>query len=228
VLLYNTFGWRVPTYAHLPLLLNEDRTKLSKRHGNTDAAQYKDAGYLPEALLNFIAFLGWNPKTTREVFSLADLTREFAVENLNKSGAVVVKAKLDWFNKEHIHMMAQDPEQLKVLARDLRSTLEQTFEGRQFLSPRHLSDEYLSAVILATRERIHLLKEIAGSFSFFFVPLDRTAETYQLFEAKLDKDLIRERLPISEEYSKLINSLITLFCRICCKVPGEDLPGATN
>lgn len=192
VILYNTFGWKAPTFAHLPLLLNEDRTKLSKRHGNTDAAQYKEAGYLPEALLNFIAFLGWNPKTTREVFSLADLASEFSVENLNKAGSVVVKAKLDWFNKEHLHMMAQDPQQLKILAGNLRTLLEQKFQGSQLLRPEVLGDDYLSRVILATKERIHLIREIADSFSFFFVPLDRTGEAYRQFQAKLNKDLVGE------------------------------------
>ena len=88
VILYQDFGWTMPEFAHLPLLLNPDRSKLSKRQGDVAVEEYRQKGYLPEALVNFIAFLGWNPGDEREIFSLQELIQEFSLERVGKSGAV--------------------------------------------------------------------------------------------------------------------------------------------
>ncbi len=88
VLLYEYFGWERPVFAHLPLLLNPDRSKLSKRQGDVAVEDYRSKGYMPEALVNFVAFLGWNPGDEREYFILEELSREFSLERVGKSGAV--------------------------------------------------------------------------------------------------------------------------------------------
>jgi len=88
VLLYEAFGWEMPVFAHLPLLLNPDRSKLSKRQGDVAVEDYRDKGYLKEALVNFVALLGWNPGDAREIFSLKELEKEFSLDKVNKSGAV--------------------------------------------------------------------------------------------------------------------------------------------
>lgn len=100
--LYKCFGWEAPNYAHLPLLLNSDKSKLSKRQGDVAVSDYQGKGYLPEALVNFVSFLGWNPGDNRELFSLHDLISEFNLEKVNKTGAVFNLEKLDWFNKTYI------------------------------------------------------------------------------------------------------------------------------
>ncbi|MBI4053955.1 MAG: glutamate--tRNA ligase [Candidatus Doudnabacteria bacterium] len=98
--LYEAFGWQKPKFVHLPLILDRERKKLSKRAGDVAVEQYVKKGYLKEALLNFIALLGWNPKTTREIFGLEDLIEEFSLEKVNKSGAIFDITKLDFINRE--------------------------------------------------------------------------------------------------------------------------------
>lgn len=96
LILFKALGWTPPRYAHVPLLLNKDRSKLSKRQGDVAAEDYIQKGYLPEALLNFLALLGWNPGTTQELFSLSELIESFSLDRVHKSGAVFDLEKLDW------------------------------------------------------------------------------------------------------------------------------------
>lgn len=97
-LLYAAFGWTPPHFAHLPLLLNPDRTKMSKRLGDVSVSDYRAKGYLPEALLNFVLLLGWNPKTDEEIFTLPEMVQRFDLTGVNKSGAIFNHQKLDWMN----------------------------------------------------------------------------------------------------------------------------------
>ncbi len=96
LLLFRMLGWEPPRYAHVPLLLNADKSKLSKRQGSVSVDEYIAKGYLPEALLNFLALLGWNPGTTQEVFSLPALIEAFSLDRVQKAGAVFDLTKLDW------------------------------------------------------------------------------------------------------------------------------------
>ncbi len=96
LLLYRYFGWNPPQFAHLPLILNPDRSKLSKRQGDVAVEDFREKGYLPESLINFIALLGWSPKEERELFTLPELVEEFSFERVNKSGAVFDLEKLNW------------------------------------------------------------------------------------------------------------------------------------
>jgi glutamyl-tRNA synthetase len=105
LLIQRSLGFPEPRYAHLPLLLGADRSKLSKRHGTASIHDYQRKGYLPEALVNFLALLGWNPGDEREIFSLQELEREFTLEKVQKSGAIFNEEKLRWMNKEHIKRM---------------------------------------------------------------------------------------------------------------------------
>ena len=107
ILVQEAIGATRPLYAHLPLVLATDKSKLSKRkHGETvSLTYYRNLGYLPEALLNFVAMLGWNPGTEQEIFSLAELVKEFDLSKVQKSGAIFNIEKLNWFNKKYIEMM---------------------------------------------------------------------------------------------------------------------------
>ncbi len=102
LLLYRYFGWEAPQFAHLSLLLNPDKTKLSKRQGDVSVEDYRKKGYLPWALINFISLLGWNPGTEQEVFSREELTKAFSLDKVNKTGSVFDIKKLDWINGEYI------------------------------------------------------------------------------------------------------------------------------
>jgi glutamyl-tRNA synthetase len=108
IMLYNYFGWEMPQFAHLPLLLNADKSKLSKRQGDVAVLDYRDKGYLPEALVNFVAFLGWNPGTEAELFTLDALVEAFHLSKVQKAGAVFNLEKLDWFNREYLKKMRAD------------------------------------------------------------------------------------------------------------------------
>ena len=111
-LLYEAFGWEVPTYIHLPLIMgkNEDGTvsKLSKRHGATGFEDLVEEGYLPQAIINYIALLGWCPKDNQEIFTLKELEKVFSVDGISKSPAVFDYDKLTWFNGEYIKKMSAE------------------------------------------------------------------------------------------------------------------------
>ncbi len=100
ILLYRALEWKIPEFGHLPLLLNKDRTKLSKRQGDVAVDDYRKKGYLPEAVINFIALLGWHPggSETEEIFSLKELVEKFSLEKVHKGGAIFDIEKLDWVN----------------------------------------------------------------------------------------------------------------------------------
>ncbi len=125
--LYRAFGWTAPHFAHLPLLLNSDRSKLSKRQGDVAVLDYKKKGYLPEALINIVAFLGWNPGDEREIFSLEELVKEFSLEKVNKSGAVFNLEKLDWYNKQYLLKMdlSELSQRVKLFLNEKYSTVAQ-------------------------------------------------------------------------------------------------------
>jgi len=115
VLLYEAFDWQAPEFAHLPLLLNADKSKLSKRQGDVAVEDYLAKGYLPEALINYVALLGWHPTDNQEIFSLEQLIKDFSLERVRSSGAVFDKNKLDWFNSYYLGKKT-DQELLELLS----------------------------------------------------------------------------------------------------------------
>ncbi|WP_412732001.1 glutamate--tRNA ligase [Minisyncoccus archaeiphilus] len=102
ILLLNALGFEKPSYAHMPLILGEGKKKLSKRDAETSLDEYRKEGYLPETIINFVAFLGWNPGTDKEIYSMKELMEDFSVEKIQKSGAVFNADKLDWLNGLYI------------------------------------------------------------------------------------------------------------------------------
>jgi glutamyl-tRNA synthetase len=162
VLLYQSFGWDPPQFAHLPLLLNPDRSKLSKRQGDVAVEEYREKGVLPEALLNFVALLGWNPGDERELFSVQELTEIFSLERVGKSGAVFTIAKLDSINGQYIRTIPEED-----LVRRVRPLLEQAgYSG--------FTDGYLTQVVRLLRERAVRLGDIVAKSGYFF----KDPETY--------------------------------------------------
>ena len=102
ILLYRAMGFPVPQFAHLPVILGKDRKKLSKRFGAASVDDFKKEGYLPEALINFLALLGWSPGGDREILAVADMIHEFSLERVNKSDAIFDEEKLAWMNSEYL------------------------------------------------------------------------------------------------------------------------------
>lgn len=114
ILIYEALGEPVPQYAHVPLVLAPDRTKLSKRKGAKPVTEYRDEGFLPEAVLNYVAMLGWNPATDEEIFTKDELIQRFTLDQVQKSGAIFDEVKLRWFNREHVLKMSVEAFEAKV------------------------------------------------------------------------------------------------------------------
>ncbi len=172
VLLYAAFGWKPPKFAHLPLLLNADRSKLSKRQGDVAVEDYLKKGYLPEAIINFVALLGWNPSGEKEIFDLRDLISSFEIEKINKSGAIFNIEKLDWLNGVYIRKM--DSQRLLLAAEPylLASEIFGKKDDRWInkLSGEEILDSQLVGALALERERIKKLDELAPSIEFLFKP----------------------------------------------------------
>lgn len=156
ILLYRFFGWDAPIWAHLPLMLNPDRSKLSKRQGDVAVEDYRAKGYFPDALVNFIAFLGWNPGDTREIFSLEELVHEFTLERVGKSGAVFNLEKLHWLQQQYV---------LKTPAVELVQKL------RLLLVEKGLdnfSNNYLAQVVELLKDRVTFVADYLEHGAEFF------------------------------------------------------------
>lgn len=163
ILLGRALGAPEPTYAHLPLILAPDRTKLSKRKGALAITEYRDRGYLPEAMLNYLAFLGWNPGTDQELLSKEELIKQFDISKVQKGGAILNEEKLRWVNKEYLkllpleklkeHVLKQFPEDLVFLAKE--------------------SPEIFTHILPIILDRISTLEEVStlvanGEIGYFF------------------------------------------------------------
>lgn len=154
IMILEALGLQRPEYAHLPLILGKDRSKLSKRHGAAAVYEYKEQGYLPQAMVNFMALLGWHPEHEREVFSKEELLKEFLLKRVQKAGAVFDLEKLNWLNKEHIKMTDN-----KTLVDLVSPFLKQEWQK---------SSEYLEKIIELEKPRLTVLKDIADKIDFFF------------------------------------------------------------
>ncbi len=155
IALQEALGFEIPAYAHLPLILAPDRSKLSKRVGDMDATirTLREGGYLPEAIINFLALLGWSPGDDREIFSLADLENIFDLEKIQKGGAVFNIQKLEWFNAHYIKTTPQG--RLEKLLAD-------------FVPEDWARDERLVRAVQLERERMKTLRDFTESASFIF------------------------------------------------------------
>ncbi len=169
ILLYKAFDWQAPQFAHLPLLLNKDRSKLSKRQGDVAVEDYLSKGYLKEALINFIALLGWNPKTDQEIFSMQELIEQFDLTKVNKSGSIFDVEKLNWLNNIYIRKLSAS-ELKDLLIPYLISFGLITEDGKKHLAKngKEVSVEFLEAIAKIESERLSALSEIGERVNYFF------------------------------------------------------------
>ncbi len=185
VIIYQALGWPLPQYAHLPLLLNPDRSKLSKRQGDVAVEDYLKQGYLPEALLNFIALLGWNPGTDEEIFSLSDLLKIFDLTRVQKSGAVFNREKLNWLNAYYIRQT--DSAKLAGLVKPYLQETDYFVEGKFDLKE----------VVKLFQERMEKLSDIKEKAAFLFALPDYGGEI--LIPKKSDKDKTKAALKLCQK-----------------------------
>ncbi len=161
ILLFEAMGVPIPQFGHLPLILNPDRTKMSKRKTQTAVADYRAQGFIPEAFVNYLALLGWSTGTDEEILSLAELTERFDIHSVNKAGAIFDRERLEWLNGQWIRRL----EPADLVDR-LRPFLERELaEGRIDWLP---SDSEIEALLPFLRERLHTLADVA-LVDFLFV-----------------------------------------------------------
>ena len=159
VMLYDALGWDYPNFAHLPLILGPDRSKLSKRHGATSVTDHRDEGFLPEALLNFLALLGWSLDDKTEMFTRGELIRHFSIERIGKTGAIFNRQKLEWMNGVYIRALAPS---------DLARRMGPFLEASEAI-PKPVHGGYLEHIAPLVQDRLKVLTESAGLIDFFFM-----------------------------------------------------------
>jgi glutamyl/glutaminyl-tRNA synthetase len=182
ILIQEALGFSRPKYAHLPLILGPDRTKLSKRHGAESLSEYRK-DYLPEAIFNFLAFLGWHPKDDREILTKEELINEFSLERVQKGGAIFDTRKLEWMNTEYIRK--KSPKELLVYFKDIGR-----LDGRLMSKP-----DDLEKIIALEQPRLKKLSELPEKTAYFFEASEypkellrwKGTQNYQLIRKHLEK-----------------------------------------
>jgi glutamyl-tRNA synthetase len=211
ILMYEAFGWKPPKWIHLPLILNPDHSKLSKRQGDVATEDFLKKGFLPEAILNYIALLGWHPAGDRELFSLAELIEAFSLKRISKSGAVFDIEKLRWMNGHY----------LKTL--ELEAIIK---KAKPFLDEATQTNPNLTKMIDFARERVVTLAEIPQILKPFTAELNFSDEDWEILHAEKSQAVFKfwlEKMEYEEELNtEKINALIKETTK-SMSVKGKDL-----
>lgn len=184
LLLFESLGWKPPAYAHVPLILNKDHTKLSKRQGAVSVEDFVAQGYLPEALLNFLALLGWNPGTEQELFSLEELIEAFSLARVQKAGAVFDPEKLNWLQGQWMRKLplAEFVDRLQPLVSEL--------------FPEAARDAHFKEKAALIQDRVTFLKEGPEMLRFFYQEPEATPELLINMKQKVTPELLPRILKI--------------------------------
>lgn len=158
ILIYNALGWDLPIFGHLPMIIGSDGKRLSKRHGAVGTQTFKDMGYLPESLINYLALLGWNPGNNDEVFDINYLINNFSIQNVNKKSAVFDMTKLDWVSSQ------------KILAKKSSELLELINDFDSSWSSENRNNDFLVKVIEIIKDRLKTLSDVKDHSYFFKDP----------------------------------------------------------
>lgn len=206
VYLYQAFGWKAPQFVHLPNILNSEKKKLSKRHGDVAAADFRRKGYLPEGLVNYLALVGWSPEDEKELFSMEELIENFSLNRVSKSGGVFDTDKLNWVNSHYIK--ESDIEKLTTLA--VPYLIEAGFIKECDVKE---NDEWLKDMVKLLKDRISSLQEIKEEAALFFkdevkindqeaedvLKLEHIHDLMNIFEKKVE-----EVDTIDENFGKMV------------------------
>ncbi|KKS18854.1 MAG: Glutamate-tRNA ligase [Parcubacteria group bacterium GW2011_GWC1_41_7] len=173
MMIFKAMGWNVPVFAHLPLILGEGGGKMSKRHGSTSVREYRQAGYLPEALNNFLVLLGWHPKDDREILSLDNLIAQFDIERVQKKGAVFNVSKLHFLNRHYMKQKSSDELLSLAALPDGMYEKEGKYIGKNGIQ---LTKQDLIKIIELGKERAHTIGELFSSALFLWEDFDYDAQ----------------------------------------------------
>lgn len=186
ILLYKAFGWELPQFAHLPLLLNFDRTKLSKRQGSVAVEDFIEQGFLKEAIINFVALLGWNPSINQDdLYSLEELIEHFDLTKVNKAGAIFDRQKLEWMNFQYLQKIPHEK-----LVEELKKLLSERSLGL-------FEKDYLLKVLNLFLVRVKFLKEILEIADYMFVkPIHFELEYFKKYWKPNTQELLLQLIDI--------------------------------
>lgn len=197
ILIYKALGFTPPNFAHLPMILGEDHTKLSKRHGSVSLRDYRNEGYLPQALVNYMALLGFSPsKKDKEFFTLDELIQEFDIKKLSKSNAIFSSSKLKWMNHKYIEM-----EDLDSLTNLIKEYIDKKY---------NFEESWLKEVVRLLREHIFLLTDINSILNDLFNPESLSKEQIDYLRSQdiLLREFLKEISILSEWNENNILNLI--------------------
>ena len=206
MLLIQAMGFEAPEYAHLPLILGTDKKKLSKRTGKTSLIDYIEDGYLPEAMVNFVAFLGWNPGTEKEIYTIEELINDFSIEKIQKSAAVFNIDKLDWMNgyyirKTPLYELTQMCVPYLVKAGFIKEISLEKYSVVETGEGIHIED--IEKMVALYQERLKKLSEITELLDLFFKKeLDYPKELLKWKEMG-DEDIVMSLNKSSETISSI-------------------------
>ena len=170
ILMQKALSFTEPVYAHIPLILNADRSKMSKRLNDVSLMNYREKGYLPEAIMNFMALLGWHPKGDKEVMAPAELIKEFDISRVQQAGAIFNEDKLQWLNKEHMKALSDDRmvDLLMSYIENEHSSEESNSAGESDALPKTISRATLENIVAIGRTRASTLRDFMTQGKFFF------------------------------------------------------------
>ncbi|KAJ2655638.1 Glutamate--tRNA ligase mitochondrial [Coemansia sp. RSA 1200] len=177
--LFKAFGWTIPQYAHLPLLMNSDGSKLSKRNKDGPIQGYIDLGYLPSAVINYVALLGWHPGDSHELFTLRELEGVFSLGGLSRSKSIVSRERLDWLNRQHLRREISSPSTLPGIVAQVHERLRQN----PALDSNGLSKTTVERALHLCNDRLLFASDVYNVAPFLFADPDlRTLSAAQILQ----------------------------------------------
>lgn len=200
VYLYEAFGWEKPTYVHLPTVLNKERKKLSKRHGDVSVGDFRKKGYLPEGIVNYLALVGWTPEDNREILSMDELIEEFSFERVSKTGGIFDRDKLDWVNGHYIR--SYDLDKLTKIA--IPFLKEKGYIDDTFVEEKY---QWIKMLVETVREGLSNVSEIVDKVDIFFnenikVENDEALEVLRWEETPIVLKALKEEIKNADEINQ--------------------------
>ncbi|MCQ2362643.1 MAG: glutamate--tRNA ligase [Acidaminococcaceae bacterium] len=183
---YQAFGWEPPRFGHMPMILAPDRSKLSKRHGATSVEEFREKGYLPQAIINYLSLLGWGPGDEREILNIQEIVEAFRLEDMSKKAAVYDTVKLTWMNGQYLSELP-----LETLWKDLRPFyIKSGLVDEKYMSA---NEDYMKHLADVVRVRVKTLQEVVDASTCYFRDFDE-------YDAKgVSKSFKKELLPVLHE-----------------------------
>ncbi len=217
MLIYRALGLTPPKFAHIPLILGTDRSRLSKRHGATNLNEYRKIGFLPEAMVNFLALLGWSPGGDREILSIPEIVKEFDLDRVGKPGAVFALAKLTWMNSQYMKNAPLET---------LLPLVQQSLQERGWWNPstssgQALDPAWVGKVVEVYKSRVDTVEDLARQTEGIFT--DRIPFDEEAVNARLQQPGVAERLKAYADRLEKIPAWDAGSIEIACRALADEL-----